>query len=291
MSTLSTVAAPTGPRGFVAKTGALAAGTALAGAALLGGAVVTPAIPTAFAASVQQEFTLTATPSFEDSLQALLTTLNYGTMGDVLHVFGPTIGTDSTVGDLLATFNPTHVSLDTMTMGLLTADITDLLNNVQIGGVGLGDMPIDALVGSLLGAGGASTTFGDLLNTFNMGQYAGLLDIPALGLSPDDTVVGMLNTLLGINDTTTLGALAFGDGTLGDATLGGMLGLTSTQLEGGWDQFIGGLDLTGAGALGDETLGGFLGSLVGSTDALTDTTTVTDVLGDLGLFGLLDGTP
>jgi len=297
MTTISTMSAPIAPRGFAQKAGALVAGTAFAGAALFGGAVVAPTVTTSLTASVQQEFALTAFPTFTDSLQSLLDALGFGTMGNVLGLFGTEanpITTASELSALLAALNPDGVSLDTATMGLLSADLTALLNDVQIGGVGLGDVPIDTLIGSFIGGAGADTSIGDLLGFFGLGDYAGLLDLPFAGLSPDDTLAELLNSMLGIGAGTSINDLLDANG-MGDATIASLMGIEASQLSAGWDQFVDSITLggtlsdpDGTGVLGDMTLGALLGSLlpVGS-DPVTDATTLTDFLSGLDLFGML----
>jgi len=295
MSTLS-IAAPTESHGFMAKAGALAAGTALAGAALFGGVTVAPTVAAGLAGSVQHDYVLTADPfpTFEQSLQSLLDTLGYGNMGQVLGLFGTEanpINTSSDLSTLLAALNPDGTSLDTITGGLLSADLTAVLNDVQVGGVGLGDVPIDTLLGGFIGGDGANTSIGDLLGLFGLGQYAGLLDLPFLGLSPSDTLASVLNEMLGIGATTSLNDLLTDNG-LGDATIASLLGIDPSAP---WNEVISGITLggtlsdpDGTGTLGGETLGALLTSLLPTgSDPVTDTTTLTDFLGDLGIFSML----
>lgn len=298
MSTLSIIDAPMTPHGFVAKAGAFAAGTALAGAALFGGAAVAPTVATGLTASVQHDVTLNAFPTFTDSLQTLLNTLDFGNMGQVLGLFGPDITTASSLSTLLTALNPDGVSLDGITGGLFSSDISALLSDVQIpvgGGAtaALGEVPIDALIGGFIGGSGANESIGDVLTALGLGPYVGLLDLPFAGLSPNDTVGELLSSLLGIDSTTTLDSLVIGNGqTLGDATLGGLLGIDGSTP---WDQFVdhitvGGtiIDPGGTGVLGDETLGALLTSLLGAGAVpVTDATTLTDFLGDLGIFQML----
>lgn len=299
MTTISTMSAPMAQRGFVAKAGALVAGTAFAGAALFGGAVVAPTVTTSLTASMQQEFALTAFPTFTESLQTLLTTLGFGNMGQVLGIFGPDINTASELSVLLAALNPDNVSLDTVTGGLLSTDITALLNDVQIStGVGttapLGDVPIDALIGGFIGGTGANESIGDVLTQLGLGPYVGLLDLPFAGLSPNDTVASLLDSLLGIDGTTSINDMLGANG-MGDATIAGLLGIDSNQLSANWDLFVdsiklGGtiMDPTGTGILGDMSLGDLLTSLLGTgADPVTDATTLTDFLGGLDLFTML----
>lgn len=292
MSTLS-ISAPTGPRGFVAKAGALAAGTALAGAAVFGGAVVAPTFTAGVSASVQQDYALTAFPTFTESLQTLLDAVGFGNMGQVLGLFGEGVGTTSSLADLLTALNPDNVSLDTATMGLLSSDLTALLSDVQFGGASLGDVPIDALIGGFIGGAGADTSIGDLLGFFGLGDFAGLLDLPMLGLSPTDTLGSLLEEMLGIGPTTSINSLLEANG-FGDATIAGLMGITPEQLSGGWDEFVGGItvggslsDPDGTGDLGGETLGALLTSLLGvGAEPVTDATTLTDFLGGLGIFDM-----
>lgn len=298
MSTL-TITAPMGTRGFMAKAGALTAGTALAGAALFGGVAVAPSVASSLTASVQRDYVLTADfPTFTESLQTLLDTLGFGNMGQVLGLFGDDISTSSELSALLATLNPDGTSLDSVTGGLLSTDLTALLNDVQlpIGGgatAPLGDIPIDELIGGFIGGAGANTSIGDLLGFFGLGSYAGLLDLPMLGLSPTDTLASLLNEMLGIGATTSINDLLDANG-MTDATIASLLGITPDQLGAGWDQFVDGITLggtlsdpDGTGVLGDETLGALLTSLLGTgADPVTDTTTLTDFLGDLGIFSM-----
>jgi hypothetical protein len=298
MSTVS-LDTPMGPRGFVAKAGAFAAGTALAGAAMFGGVSVAPTITASLSASVQHDVTLNAFPTFVDSLQTLLNDFDLGTMGQVLGLFGEGITSSSTLGALLASLNPDGLSLDDVTNNLFSSDISALLADVQIPiGDGtttaaLGEVPIDALIGTFIGGTGANESIGDVLTALGFGPYVGLLDLPFLDLSPDLTVAQLLNDMLGIDSATTLDSLVIGNGeTLGEATLGGLFGI-----DGGtpWDQFLGGLpvgstiiDPDGTGTLGVETLSGLLTSLLGvGADPVTDATTLTDFLGDLGIFSML----
>lgn len=290
MSTLSIIDAPITPHGFVAKAGALAAGTALAGAALFGGTAVAPTVAAGFAASVQHDVTLNAFPTFTDSLQTLLDTLGFGNMGQVLGLFGPGITTASDLSALLTALNPDNTSLDAVTGGLLSQDITVLLSSVQMGGAPLGDVPIDTLIGGFIGGAGAGTSIGDLLGVFGLGQYAGLLDIPFAGLSPTDTVAELLNSMLGIDGTTSINDLLDANG-LGDATIAGLLGIDPSL---GWDDVISGITLDGTlttpgtELLGDMSLGDLLTSLLGTgATPVTDATTLTDFLGGLDLFTML----
>lgn len=292
MSTLS-ITAPMGARGFMAKAGALTAGTALAGAALFGGVAVAPTVTNGITASVQRDYALTAFPTFTESLQTLLDTLGFGNMGQVLGLFGDGISTTSTLADLLAALNPDDVSLNAITGGFLGTDLTAVLNDVQIGGVGLGDVPIDSLIGGFIGGAGADTSIGDLLGFFGLGPYAGLLDLPMLGLSPTDTLASLLNEMLGIGATTSINDLLDANG-MTDATIASLLGITPDQLGAGWDQFVDGITLggtlsdpDGTGVLGDETLSALLTSLLGTgADPVGDSTTLTDFLGDLGIFSM-----
>ncbi|OBK83695.1 hypothetical protein A5648_11870 [Mycolicibacter sinensis] len=282
-----------GTRGFMAKAGALTAGTALAGAALFGGVAVAPTVANGITASVQHDYALTAFPTFTESLQTLLDTLGFGNMGQVLGLFGDGISTTSTLADLLAALNPDDVSLNAITGGFLGTDLTAVLNDVQIGGVGLGDVPIDSLIGGFIGGAGADTSIGDLLGFFGLGPYAGLLDLPMLGLSPTDTLASLLNEMLGIGATTSINDLLDANG-MTDATIASLLGITPDQLGAGWDQFVDGITLggtlsdpEGTGHLGEETLSALLTSLLGTdATAVTDSTTLTDFLGDLGIFSM-----
>ncbi|OBY30143.1 hypothetical protein ACT18_19240 [Mycolicibacter kumamotonensis] len=286
------------PRGFVAKAGAFAAGTALAGAAVFGGVAVAPTVTAGLSASVQHEVTLNAFPTFTESLQTLLDTLEFGTMGQVLGLFGEDISTSSTLAALLATLNPDGLTLDDVTNNLFSSDISSLLADVQIpigGGAtaALGEVPIDALIGTFIGGTGANESIGDVLTALGLGPYVGLLDLPFLDLSPNLTVAELLSDMLGIDSDTTLDSLVIGNGqTLGDATLGSLFGIDGSTP---WDQFldnmtVGGtiIDPDGTGILGDETLGALLTSLLGvGADPVTDATTLTDFLGDLGIFSML----
>lgn len=297
MSTAS-INTPMAPRGFVAKAGAFAAGTALAGAVVFGGAAVAPTVTAGLSASVQHEVTLNAFPTFTESLQTLLDTLEFGTMGQVLGLFGEDISTSSTLAALLATLNPDGLTLDDVTNNLFSSDISSLLADVQIpvgGGAtaALGEVPIDALIGTFIGGTGANESIGDVLTALGLGPYVGLLDLPFLDLSPNLTVAELLSDMLGIDSDTTLDSLVIGNGqTLGDATLGGLFGIDGSTP---WDQFldnmtVGGtiIDPDGTGILGDETLGALLTSLLGvGADPVTDATTLTDFLGDLGIFSML----
>lgn len=298
MSTL-TIDAPTAPRGFMAKTGALVASTAFAGAALFGGVAVAPTVASSLSASVHHDYVLTADgdfPTFAESLQTLLTALDFGNMGQVLGLFGEGITTSSSLADLLGALNPDGASLDSITLGLLTTDFSALLNDVTLPGEGgvpvpLGMIPIDSLLGGFIGGDGADTSIGDLLGLFGLGDYAGLLNLPFFGLSPDTSLADLLNEMLGIDSQMTLTDLLNAND-LGEATLAGMLGIDASDP---WDEVISSITLggtlsdpDGTGVLGDETLGGLLTSLLGyGADPVTDGTTLTDFLGDLGIFDML----
>lgn len=298
MSTL-TFDAPISPRGFMAKTGALVASTAFAGAALFGGVAVAPTVASSLSASVQHDYVLTADgdfPTFAESLQTLLTALDFGNMGQVLGLFGDDITTSSTLADLLAALNPDGVTLDTVTLGLLSTDFSDLLNEVTLPGpdgtpVPLGMIPIGSLIDGFIGGDGANTSIGDLLGLFGLGDYAGLLNLPFFDLSPDTSLADLLNDMLGITSTMTLTDLLNAND-LGEATLAGLLGIDADDP---WNEVISNITLggtlsdpDGTGVLGDETLGGLLTSLLGTgADPVTDATTLTDFLGDLGLFDML----
>src|SRR5690625_2214699 len=139
MTIFSVAAAPMAPRGFIAKAGTFAAGTALAGAAIFGGATVAPTISSSLTASVHHDFVLTADsdfPTFTASLQNLLDTLGYGNMGEVLGLFGtnedgtPIVTTTSDLSVLLTALNPDHLSLNDITGGFLSQDLTVLLDGV-----------------------------------------------------------------------------------------------------------------------------------------------------------------
>lgn len=309
MSTLSAIAAPTEPRGFMVKAGTFAAGTALAGAALLGGTVAAPHLTAGLSGSVHHDFALTAgvaedtvttAPTFVDSLQTLLSTLGVGDMGQLLALIDPSLTLDSTdttpgstVGDLLAALNPDGTTLDAITGGFLSEDLTALLNGVEIDGNPLGSVPLDALIGGFIGGAGADTSIGDLLGYLGLGDYAGLLNLSFLGLplSADDTVAEVLNNLLGIDGSTaTLNSLLTDNG-LGDATIATMLGIDPSDP---WNEVLGGLTLggtladpDGTGTLGDESLAGFLGGLTTGDDTISDSTTLTGFLGDLGIWDML----
>lgn len=298
MTTL-TIGTATESRGFMAKTGALVASTAFAGAALFGGVAVAPTVASSLTASVHQDYVLTADgdfPTFAESLQTLLTTLGFGNMGQVLGLFGDDINTSSSLADLLSALNPDGASLDSITFGLLSADFSDLLSQVTMPGadgtpVPLGSIPIDSLIGGFIGGDGANTSIGDLLGLFGLGDYAGLLNLPFFDLSPDTSLADLLNDMLGITSTMTLTDLLNAND-LGDATLGGMLGIDPSLP---WNEVISGITLggtlsdpDGTGILGDETLGALLTSLLGTgADPVTDSTTLTDFLGDLGIFDML----
>lgn len=306
MSTLS-IAAPTRARGFVAKAGVFSATAAVAGAALLGSTVVAPTFTTGLSASVQHEITLNAFPTFTESLQNLLNTLDFGTIGQVLGLFGEDaagnpigVGTDLSV--LLGNLNPDGVSLDTVTGGLLSTDLTVLLNDVQLPvGDGtaapLGEVPIDSLLGGFIGgADGINTSIGALLTQLGFGPYVGLLDLSFLGidLSPNTSVADVLNDMLGVGATTSINDLLNANG-FTDATVASLMGIGPEQLAAGWDQFVDGItvggtimDPQGTGTLGDETLGGLLTSLLGvGATPVADGTTLTDFLGGLGIWDML----
>ena len=292
MSTLSTVAAPMGPRGFVAKAGTLAAGTALAGAALLGGTTVAPVISSGLAASVQQDFALTASPTFSESLQSLLGLIKFGDVGQVLNFVAPGIGSDSTVAQLLAALNSDHYSLDKVTGGLLSMPFDKLLEGITIGNSNLGDVPIDTLVTSMLGGAGASATLGTVMDAMGLHDYAGFLNLPFLGLNPDSTTVAdLLNMALGITSTTSINDLLEANG-MDSATIGGLLDISPAQLGADWNLYVdslnlGGSLLGGAGEnLGSQDLGDLLGNMLG-IGSLTDDTTLTSILTDLGVFSML----
>lgn len=295
MSTCSIVEMPMGPRSFVVKASALAAGTVFAGTALLGGTAVAPTITAGLTASVQHEVTLTASfPTFTESLQSLLNAIDFGNMGQVLGIFGSGINTSSELSALLAALNPDNMTLDAATLGLLSTDITGLLNDVEFGGHPLGSIPIDGLIGGFIGGDGAATELGTLLGYFGLGDFAGLLNIPFTDFTPEMTVAQLLDTLMGIDGTTTLNGLLDQNG-MQDATIGGLLGITTGQLDAGWDKFIDGMvvggtiaDPGGSGVLGDETLGALLTALLGTgATPVVDATTLTDFLGDLGIFAML----
>lgn len=296
MSTLSAVAAPVSPRGFIAKAGALAAGTAFAGATLFGGAAAVPMAVPGLTASVQHDYVLTANDvvtDFATSLQTLLDALHYGTIGEVLGLFGDDITTASSLGDLLAALNPDDTSLNAITLGLLSLPLTDLLNEVPFGtgDETLGSASIAELLQGFIGGAGADTTIGDLLGLFSMGEYAGLLNLPFLGLSPGDSLGDLLNDMLGINVNASINDLLTASD-LGGDTIGGLLGIDPSQP---WDEVISNITLggtltdpDGTSVLGDATLAGLLGSLLpDGSDAVTDATTLTDFLGDLGIFTML----
>lgn len=294
MSTCSTVVAPIGVRGFAVKARTLAAGAVVAGTALLGGTAVAPTITAGLTASVQHEVTLTAFPTFTESLQSLLNAVDFGNMGQVLGVFGDGVSTTSSLATVLAALNPNGMTLDTATWGILSTDLTALLNDVELGGHPLGSIPIDSLVGGLIGGDGADTEVGTLLGYFGLGPYAGLLDLPMFDLSPTDKVGDLLNSMLGIDATTSINDMLNADG-MTDATVASLLGITPTQLSAGWDQFVDNMVVggtlaspDGSGVLGDETLGTLLTALLGTgDDPVTDDTTLTSVLSDLGLFTML----
>ena len=180
MSTLSSVAAPMGPRGFVTKAGALAAGALFAGTSLFGGAAVAPTVTSGLSAAVQRDVVLTADgsfPTFTDSLQTLLAALGYGDLGQVLALFGTEANPISTASDLstlLAALNPHDVSLDTVTGGLLSTDISGLLADVKVAGpddtaVALGSVPIDTLIVDFIGGTGAHESIGAVLTALGLG--------------------------------------------------------------------------------------------------------------------------
>lgn len=198
MSTL-TIEAATGPRGLMAKTGALVAGTAFAGAALFGGVAVAPTVASGLAASAHHDYVLTADGTlpvitdFVGSLQYLLDEFNIGNIGQVLALFGDDaednpIGVGTNLSVLLAALNPvgsdgTSVSLNELSGGLLGQDLTALLSGIEIGGAPLGDVPIDTLLGGIIGgADGIDTSVGALLTQLGLGPYVGLLNLSFLGI-------------------------------------------------------------------------------------------------------------
>lgn len=308
MSTLS-IATPTEPRGFMTKAGVFAASTALAGAALLGGAAVAPTVASSLSASVHHDYVLTADPApvitdFVGSLQFLLDQLGFGNMGEVLGLFGTEtspVNAASELSVLLANLNPDNVSLDAATMGLLSTDLTALLNDVELpagdGTAPLGDIPLLGLIGGFIGgADGINTDIGDLLTALGFGPYVGLLNLAFLGIdvTPDTSVADLLGDMLGIDGDTTINSLLDDNG-FGDATIASLMGISPEQLGAGWDDFLDSIKLgtsimdpAGDGSLGDQTLGGLLTSLLGvGADPVTDDTTLTDFLGGLGIWDML----
>lgn len=306
MTVLSIAAVPTERRWFAAKVAVLAAGSAVAGAALFGGVAAGPLLPGTSFANVQHDVALVAlvdAPTFVQSLQSVFDALHVGNMGDVLGLVGTGLNTESPLSGLLAALNPgpNPLSLDAITGGLLGSDVGAILQQF-----GLADTSIDSLVGGLLGGTGADASLYDIATALGLGQFAGLvnaLDICTFGetcgllqsgttLTDNSSMSDWLSAMLKIDtNTASLGQLALGNGTLGDAPLNSLLGISDAQLAQPWDQFVsalptggGLLDPEGTGTLGQESLGALLTSLTGGA-AVTDTTTLTDFLGDIGLLG------
>lgn len=298
--------------------GTVAASAVVAGGSLLGAAAVGPQLPAGPAAHVQ-DVALTAAPTFEESVQALLNALGIGTVGDLLgkigldHEVTPVgpLDTESALSALLADLNPLHTTLDAATGGLLGDQVGAILANTYIGGQAISGLDIDTIAGDLLGKpvdGANAASIYDLFNALGLGPYAGLVDVlkvfPGGLLDPhltsSDSVGQLLSSLLNVDtSSTTLGELPLTIGgsttTLADADLYQLLGIPQAALSAPWDQFVDNLPTSGVLSptptiLGDESLGDLLTSLLphGSDVApVVDTTLVTDYLDALGLFAAL----
>lgn len=230
-------------------------------------------------------------------MQALLDAFGVGTIGNLLDVFGPDLGTTSNLDALLDALNPSDVSLDALTGGILGDNVGTLLTDL-----GIGNESIDQLATDLLGASASSVSIDTLLGDLGLGQlsdYTGLLGL--VGLNGGSSVAAALDSILsplGIDPGQPLGAIDMdGDSTtLANEQLYTLLGLEQSDITEGWDDFVselptgGGLVTDPTGTLGDMTLGNLLDSLLPDTATLTDvadTTTVTDFLSAFDFFDML----
>ncbi|MGA8548415.1 MAG: hypothetical protein WB785_24600 [Mycobacterium sp.] len=298
------------------RVSAVAAGAVVAGGALLGAAQLGGLNPgEAFQPVQQRDVALAASPTFEESVQALLNALNIGTMGQLLGTLGTDhelvppapLDTASALSALLADLNPNDTTLGAA-IPALGSQVGELLNTIFIGSTPIGSLPIDTLAGDLLGESATSATIQNLFDTLGLGSYAGLVDVIKNfngtlldpNLNPSDSLSDLLSSLLNTNTSTELlGSLPITVGnvttTLGDADLNQLLGITSAQLAEPWDTFVDNLSTSGILSpnptiLGDDTLGELLTSLLPHGSALApvvDGTEVAAFLDALGLFGPL----
>jgi hypothetical protein len=302
--------------GTATKAGAAAAGTAVVGAALFGAAQIGGLDPVAaLHPAHHREVALAASPTFEESFQALLDALHIGTMGQLLGTFGldhdltppAPLDTESAFSALLFDLNPAQTTLGAA-VPALGAPVGELLNTIYIGNEPISALPIDTVVGDLLGGAGSGATIQSLFDSLGLGTYAGLVDVIKNfngtlldpNLNPSDSVSDLLSSLLN-QDTSTelLGNLPITvdnvTTTLGNADLNQLLGITTAQLAEPWDQFVDNIPTSGILSptptlLGDDTLGELLTSLLPHGSALApvvDGTEVAAFLDALGLFGPL----
>lgn len=298
------------------RVSAVAAGVVVAGGALFGAAQLGGLNPAgAFAPAQHQDVALAASPTFEESVQALLNALNIGTMGQLLGTLGTDhdltppapLDTASALSALLADLNPNDTTLGAA-IPALGAQVGELLNTIYIGNDPISGLPIDTIVGDVLGGPGAGGTIQSLLDSLGLGQYAGLVDVIKNfngtlldpNLSPTNSISDLLSSLLNTNTSTELlGSLPITVGnvttTLGNADLNQLLGISSAQLAEPWNTFVDNLPTSGILSpnptiLGDDTLGELLTSLLSHGSALApvvDGTEVAAFLDALGLFGPL----
>jgi hypothetical protein len=297
------------------KVSAVAAGTAITGAALFGAAQLGGLHPAQVFGPSHRDVALASSPTFEESVQALLNALNIGTMGQLLGTLGTDhevtpsapLDTGSALSALLADLNPNDTTLGAAIPALGT-QVGELLNTIYIGGDPIGGLPIDTVVGDLLGESTGTADIQNLFDALGLGSYAGLVDVIKNfngtlldpNLSPTSSVTDLLSSLLNTDTSTeTLGSLPITvdsvTTTLGAADLNQLLGITTADLALPWDEFVDNLPTSGILSstptiLGDESLGDLLTALLphGSDLApVVDGTEVAAFLDALGLFGSL----
>jgi hypothetical protein len=170
----------------------------------------------------------------------------------------------------------------------------------------IGNLSIDQLLSDMLGGDVTSKTVGDLFNGMGMGGLVGFVTLlcdpgaaictpDLLGggigtLDADSTVASLVQSLLGVNTDTTLGAYLTGlDPDLTSGSIGSLLGLptgdTLAQLLAGMT--LGGSVLGGPGIeLGSLDLGQLIGSLTDDpTNVVSDGTIIGGLMEAMGLFG------
>lgn len=238
--------------------GAFAVSAVVAGTSIFGGSAAIAAAPASLVTQVQQDITLTAVPTFAQSLLYLL--------DDMLQIG------NKTLGDLFDPDNDTTLEyLFGISSLSISSDMSTVFNALGLDDVSFGSLlgplvPTDTL-GELLGAGGAmealgAQTLNDLFGSFG-GVNQSLADlIHSIGLGT--TTVGELLQDLGISSGATMDDLLDAVGLIRLDGLLPLMGLTATT-----DALVGIAKLTGSAITGTTTLdslfgtGGLLNSIGG----------------------------
>lgn len=234
------------------------------------------------------------------------------TLGQVLGLLGIDNPDVDTLGQLMDTGGALAgiggLTMDQL-LGVVGPDGTATTISSLVTALGMGDKTIIDLGGSLL-----SGNMGDMFTNLGIPGLQGFL--PLLGMSTTDPVTGLFTTLgmdgtlstllgtggmlssigdmtlgklLGIQDGamtlgSVLGDMDFDGTKLGDMTMTALLGEVQLDPTESLSAMLGGLEmgLGGATTLGTSSLADFLGLMAGG-DTITNATTLTGFLGGAGL--------